>query len=258
MTSGASTSPREAGDSDNRGSVKPPGDPRGKARQAGLGSFFRTLPGLLTGIAALITAIATAFFGGTQVSARPTPTVTVTDVVTAPPTNITVPSGAQTGGAPSSGSVRSAPPAGIDLSSAKLVTSSVDQLTTSEPQQVGAKTYADAIRFSCSAPTAVDNGVDWGFHTLIYDVAGYSTLDAYIGVPNDASNAAGNGATIKFYEDGGSTQIGSAFTTELDHPSHVHLNLQRISQLEIFCSAANAGSNGDDIDVAIFNGTLTK
>jgi hypothetical protein len=84
-------------------------------------------------------------------------------------------------------------------------------------------------------------------------------LDATFGVPDGASNGTGNTATITFYKDGGSTRIGNSYTIALDAPAHIHLQLQGMSQLEIDCSAANQyGYSGDDIDVAIVNGTLSK
>jgi hypothetical protein len=233
---------------------------RGKGLVTVLGSFFTTLPGLLTGIAAL----GTAFFGGTQLSSQPTPTVTVTATVTA-----TVPARSAVSGAtanavpsspqvPSSGPAASAAPAapGTELSAlTPLQSSTVDQLTTGQSQQVGTKTYANAVRFSCSDPSP---GI-WSYNELVYEVAGDTAFDATFGVPDNASNGTGNSATITFYRDGGSTRMGNSFTVALDAPSHIHLNLQGASQLEIYCSAAKQyGGSGDDIDMAIVNGTLSK
>jgi len=89
-------------------------------------------------------------------------------------------------------------------------------------------------------------------------VAGYRTLTATIGVPSYAANAPGSSATIKFFKDGSSTQLGATLTVALDNPARVTLNLQGSSRLEIYCIAANQdGSNGDDINVAIGNAKLS-
>lgn len=97
----------------------------------------------------------------------------------------------------------------------------------------------------------------YGYNSLVYAVAGYKTLNATFGIPDNASNAAGNSATIKFYKDGGSTELGKPITIALDSPQRISLPLQGSSQMEISCVAAQTGSDGDDIDVAIGDATLS-
>jgi hypothetical protein len=231
--------------------------------QSVLLGFLGTLPGLITAVAALITALGGAFLGGTQLAgsaqARPTVFVTVTAHANATPA-----SGAATGSRgqkPTPSASAPTPPAstpaavsGTDLSSLTPVQSSVDGFTTDSPQQIGTTTYSNAIRFSCSST----GNSAFGFNTIVYDVAGYKTLNATFGIPDNASNAAGNSATIKFYKDGGSTELGQPLNVALNSPQQVNLNLQGSAQLEIYCVAANDDSdNGDDIDVAIGNATIS-
>lgn len=215
--------------------------------------FLGTLPGLITAVAALITAIGGAFLGGTQLAGRSQaqPTVFVTVTASASPAGQeTDPSGS----APASSGSTPATVSGTDLSSLTPVQSSVDGFTTNGPQQIGTTTYSNAIRFSCSTSNDA-----YGYNSLVYVVAGYKTLNATLGVPDNASNAAGNSATIKFYKDGGSTELGQPVTIALDSPQRVSLPLQGSSQLEISCVAANqTGNNGDDIDVAIGGATLSS
>lgn len=215
--------------------------------------FLGTLPGLITAVAGLITAIGGAFLGGTQLAghsqaqAQPTVFVTVTAGASVASQG-TDPSGS----APASSVSTPATVSGTDLSSLTPVQSSVDGFTTNGPQQIGTTTYPDAIRFSCSAANSD------GYNTLVYDVAGDKTLNATFGIPDNASNAAGNSATIKFYKDGGSTELGQPVTIALNSPQRVSLPLQGSAQLEISCVAANQiGTNGDDIDVAIGDATLS-
>jgi hypothetical protein len=264
VSSSTSTPPPKAERGGDETGPESTGGGRGKHLAVVLGSFFTTLPGLLTGIAAL----GTAFFGGTQLSSQPgpaaTPTVTVTATVTATAPAEPAVSGSAVSPGPSSaevaqgGPAASVPPApaGAELSAlTSLQSSTVDQLTTDQAQQVGAKTYANAVRFSCSDRASGT----WAYNELNYEVAGSTAFDATFGVPDNASNGTGNSATITFFRDGGSTRMANAFTVALDAPVHVHLSLQGTSQLEIDCSAADQNSsNGDDIDVAIVNGTLSK
>lgn len=227
-------------------------DGRSDRKQGLVLGFLGTLPGLITAVAALITAIGGAFLGGTQLAgksqAQPTVFVTVTATASAASQRTDL-----SGSAPASSGSTPANASGTDLSSLTPVQSSVDGFTTNGPQQIGTTTYADAIRFSCSAPIS-----GFGYNSLVYAVAGYQTLDATFGIPDNASNAAGNSATIKFSKDGGSTELGQPITIGLDRPQRVSLPLQGSSQLEISCVAANqTGSNGDDIDVAIGEATLS-
>ncbi len=229
------------------------GNDGGSDRKQGLVlGFLGTLPGLITAVAALITAIGGAFLGGTQLAgqsqAQPTVFVTVTAGASAASQG-TDPSGS----APASSVSTPATVSGTDLSSLTPVQSSVDGFTTNGPQQIGTTTYSDAIRFSCSVSNSA-----YSYNSLVYAVAGDKTLNATFGIPDNASNAAGNSATIKFYKDGGSTELGQPVTIALDSPQRVSLPLQGSSQLEISCVAANqTGSNGDDIDVAIGEATLS-
>jgi hypothetical protein len=258
VSSGTSTPPPKADDSRDKPRESADGS-RGKGLVALLGSFFTTLPGLLTGIAAL----GATFFGGTQLNSQPAPTVTVTATVTASVPARPALSGSTTKAIPSSPQGPSSDPttsAAPTVQSTELSTltalqsSTVDKLTTSQPQEMGNKTYANAVSFSCSDPADGSSN-----NELVYQVAGYTALDATFGVPDGASNGTGNTATITFYKDGGSTRIGNSYPIALDAPAHIHLQLQGMSQLEIDCSAANQyGYSGDDIDVAIVNGTLSK
>ncbi len=75
-----------------------------------------------------------------------------------------------------------------------------------------------------------------------YNVAGYKFLNAVIGVPSSASNAAGNSMTVTFFKDGSSNQLSTPVTVSLDHPQSVHLNLDGSSQLEIACTSISATS----------------
>jgi hypothetical protein len=116
------------------------------------------------------------------------------------------------------------------------------------PEQIGAVTYQDSVGFTCDTSGNLAN--------FVYDVAGYKYLTAFIGVPSDSTNAAGNAMTITFFKDG-STQLGQPITVSLDHPQSVHLPLQDASQLQISCNATNVTSHQAVLmDAALGNATI--
>lgn len=227
-----------------------------------LPGYIKALAALLTALAALITAFA-GFAGGRAANspqAQPTVYATVTTTATA---TVTVPAASsgsvsQNGGASplASPAATTSPATGVDLSTLQPVSTSVDNYSAARPQQIGVTTYQDGIRFSCSSG---DGDSYYGYNNVTYDVAGFGTLTATIGVPPDAGNAADNSATIEFYKDGTSTQLHPLVTVALDSPQTVKVNLQGASQLEINCTAAaEGGSYGDDIDVVIGDATLSR
>jgi hypothetical protein len=120
-------------------------------------------------------------------------------------------------------------------------------------EQIGTTTYPDSVRFTCASGENVA-------HTyLVYDVAGFSFLNATIGVPSDATNAAGNTMGITFFKDGTTQQLGKTITIALDQPGQVHLNLDGASQLEIGCAATStANQQAVQMDVALGNAVLTN
>jgi hypothetical protein len=146
-----------------------------------------------------------------------------------------------------------APSADTALSSLRVLQADVALYTADSRQQIGATNYPDAIRFSCSAPT------HGGHYSVTYDVAGFATLAATIGIPSNATNAAGNSAIIQFFKDGGPTHLGQTLTVSLDNPQTITLQLDNSSQLEIHCDAAKVtGTTGYDIDVVIGTATLSN
>lgn len=212
------------------------------------------MPGILTGLAALITAVAGAFYGGTQLSPRgPQPAVTVTVTVTAPGRTVTASTGAAHRGSRSgptsqnSGSVQAA--GAVHLSSLTPLQDNENRSGDSAsegPQQIGSATYADSVRFTCGPQSDPSS--------LVYDVAGYKTFKATIGVPSDATNASGNSTAIQFLKDGSSVQLSPGITTALDQPQNVTIPLSGASQLEISCASSSSES---DMDIVVANATLT-
>jgi hypothetical protein len=116
------------------------------------------------------------------------------------------------------------------------------------PQQIGATIYQNSVGFTCYTGSP---------SYLVYNVAGYKFLNALIGIPSGASNAAGNSMTITFFKDGSSTQLGSPVTVSLDHPQAVHLDLAGSSQLEIACAAiSQTRHSAVEMDGALGNATI--
>jgi hypothetical protein len=155
---------------------------------------------------------------------------------------------ATTSAVPADGGGPGAPIA--DLSALTPVSENYVSNQSTGPQQIGATTYQDSVRFTC-------NTYGGNSGNVVYDVAGYKFLTAVIGIPSNASNAAGNAMTITFYKDGSSTQLSTPVTVSLDHPQSVHLNLQNSSQLEVSCNAINTTSQSSEyMDVALGKATI--
>jgi hypothetical protein len=78
------------------------------------------------------------------------------------------------------------------------------------PEQIGATIYQNSVGFTCynDNPSYID-----------YNVAGYKFLNAVIGVPSSASNAAGNSMTVTFFKDGSSNQLSTPVTVSLGPPA---------------------------------------
>ncbi len=172
------------------------------------------------------------------------------------------PSGAGSAGAasgspsagPSPSSTATAPPAtsGTNLFNLTAVQNIGAYNLVNGSEQIGTVTYPDSVRFSCSTGDNVA-------HTyLVYDVAGFSFLNATMGVPSDATNAAGNTMAVTFFKDGTTQQLGKTISIALDQPAQVHLNLDGASQLEIGCAATSSASQQPvQMDVALGNAVLT-
>jgi hypothetical protein len=215
--------------------------------------FLGTLQGSITAVLGIIATVG-AFYGAHRLVGQPSPQPTVFVTIT-PRATAASQGTAPPGSAPAPSVRTSATVNRTDLESLTPVQNGVDRFATHEPQQIGIITYPEAIRFSCSSSSDVMGP----YNSLVYKVAGYKTLNATFGIPSDATNAAGNSATIKFYKDGGSTQLGQTYTIALDSPQKVRLPLRGSSQLEISCVAANQddpSGDGDDIDVIIGHATL--
>jgi hypothetical protein len=217
-----------------------------------------TAPGL-TAIAALITAIAgvSGFYGGTRAAAQaPQPAVTVT--VTAPARTVTFP-------AQVASSAASTPPPQASTPAATTTPARTAYLADQKPlqdievadgvingpQEIGARTYADSVRLTCSYP-GDDLSIYANPSSLVYEVATYTTLKVLLGVPSDAANASGNTATIKFFKDGTTNQLATA-DIALDQPQNMTIRLNGASQVTIDCSGS-----ASDIDVALGNATLSS
>lgn len=171
------------------------------------------------------------------------------------------PSGAGSAGAasgspsagPSPSSTATAPPAtsGTNLFNLTAVQNIGAYNLVNGSEQIGTVTYPDSVRFSCSTGDSVA-------HTyLVYDVAGFSFLNATMGVPSDSTNAAGNTMAVTFFKDGTTQQLGKTISIALDQPAQVHLNLDGASQLEIGCAATSSASQQPvQMDVALGNAVL--
>jgi len=205
---------------------------RGWARLGELG------PAWITAIAALIVALTGAGFFAGRVTAGATNTVVApvlpSKASSAPPTAT---QREQPSGAASSG--------GITYLTQLTPLQTNDGFTV-EPVQMGTTTYQQSIRFTCQ--TAVTS--------VVYNVTGFTFLDATVGVPNNATNAAGYTANISFFKNGSATQLSLPITDVVGKLQKVHLNLEGAVQLQITCTTEADGSD-TFMDVALGNPSLS-
>jgi hypothetical protein len=114
---------------------------------------------------------------------------------------------------------------------------------------LGSANYPNSITLHCGS---------FGGDYITYDVAGYSTLDATVGVPNDFGGAIGRTGTVTFFG-GGARQLGQPLTVSLDHPQRVHIDLPGGSQLKITCAGYDTTAHASSfIDVVLGSATLSS
>jgi hypothetical protein len=240
------------------GTTKQNAEPAQKGKP-GVIEWLQTVPGIVTAVAGLLAAVG-ALYGGAQLSSSngtPRPAVTVTvpvpgDTVTVSAAAATVAAGSSPHAPPvptTSGTVL--PPGAAYLSALRPLQDNEPQFSegaTEAPQQIGTTTYTDSVRFTCG-----DQG---DTSSLVYDVAGYSALRFTLGVPDNATDAAGNSAAVQFLKDGGPTQLIPQVTTALGQPQTVTVPLAGTVQLEISCTASS--SSGGGIDIVLGNATLSR
>jgi hypothetical protein len=242
------------------GATKQGADPVQRKRP-GVIDWLQTVPGIVTAIAGLLAAVG-AFYGGAQLSsggATPQPAVTVT--VPAPGHTVTVPAAATvtvTAGSTSratqvpTASGTALPPGAVYLSARAPLQFDEQEYsgtTTEAPEQIGTTTYPDSVRFLCDDQDYTSS--------LVYDVAGFSALRLTIGVPNDATDAAGNSAAVQFLKDGGSTQLIPQVSVALDQAQTVTVPLTGTSQLELSCTASSSPGSGG-MDIVLGNAALIR
>jgi hypothetical protein len=209
------------------------------------------------------TALATTSGKATPSATQPSPTESATSSGPSTGASGGASPGATDGSSPGTSaspvSTTSAVPAGgggpgapiADLSALTPVSTNNISSPSTGPEQIGSTTYQDSVRLTCYSGGGTNQS------NVIYDVAGYKYLNTVIGIPSNASNAAGNAMTITFYKDGSATQLTTPVTVTLDHPQSVHLNLQDSSQLDIACDAINTASQQSAyMDVAFGNATI--
>ncbi len=178
---------------------------------------------------------------------RPTATATATtEPVTADPTSTPSPSPENSGGTTPTNAPLAA--GTTDLSAIRPVsTTSITGLITG-PQQIGTTNYPSSVRFNCTSSPSIPC-------SITYNVAGAALLDAVIGVPNDATRAAGVVAPITFFKDS-TTQLGPPVDVVIGQPQTIHLSLQGATQLIIQCHPTDNIQHSVYLDLVLGNAII--
>jgi hypothetical protein len=196
-------------------------------------------PAWITAIATLILALTGAGFFAGRATATPAKTVTA-------PARLSEKPSASPAATPREQPSNIASSSGITYLSQLTPLQTGYSSFTAEPVQMGTATYQRSIRFTCQTPVT----------SVVYNVTGYTFLDATVGVPNNASNAAGSTTNISFFKNGSTTQLGPTITDVLGQLQKIHLNLQGAVQLQIACNTAADGPD-TSMDVALGNPSLS-
>jgi hypothetical protein len=115
----------------------------------------------------------------------------------------------------------------------------------------GVDSHISGVDYSYSAtlgcPLAADNVIDW-------DVAGYRTFMAMVGIADNESGALRETATVTFF-DQDKHLLGTA-KVSLDHPQPVKLTLNGANRLQVTCTISPASSTV--FDLSLGNGALIR
>lgn len=208
-------------------------------RRRGVALILYNIKDILTSVAGIVTVLASFGLGvgADRVAHSQSPTATqppVTITVSALPASNTP---TLTPSFSSTPSLSSPPPTSADPAKVTKL-SAINPIQTKNVSnpiagsvQVGTATYPNSIRFTCNGAYPGD---------VVYNVARFKFLNATIGVPNDARNAAGNTTVITFLKDSSAAQpLGSPLNVAVGQPQLVHLDLQGATQLDIHCVATN-------------------
>jgi hypothetical protein len=110
-------------------------------------------------------------------------------------------------------------------------------------QQIDGTIYQNSISFTVTQNSYVT-----------YDVTGYNSLTAVIGIPDDVTDATGDVVSITFSQSD-NLQLDSV-TVSPDRPQSIDLNLQGSAQLVITCTAKDSSGQVVSVDVAFGNAEL--
>jgi hypothetical protein len=122
---------------------------------------------------------------------------------------------------------------------------------TVQPVQMDGTKYQQSFVMMCW-PTSLGGGSQH----MIYEVTGYKTLSATIGIPDDASGASGLTANFTFTKNGPTDPLGPPYSVEIDASQKVTIPLDGATQLSINCTISGP-PNAGAIYVAVGGGVLS-
>jgi hypothetical protein len=212
--------------------------------------FWATVPGVLTGLAALLTAVG-AFLGIfvhqqarvindktrelNEAKAAPTPTVTVT-VTETPTPQADTQNNLDTGGFDST----DAPVSGIRYLADLDAVQSDAWIVEPGDKTISNRQYSHSLLLGCAGAPGV---------YAIYDVHGSTSLTARVGIADDATNASGVIAAVTFTNEDG-VKLGKSVTVSVGHSQPVNLPTSGVVQLKVTCVSRDKVT-GDERDVEL-------
>ncbi|MEU0817102.1 hypothetical protein [Streptomyces mirabilis] len=221
-------------DKQQRDATDPPPAPR---RQRGIPRWVELLVLAATAVGG--------FFGGQVVvinkdsggDAKPsaeatvTATVTATSTVTASPSDTTLSGGEPPTDDPSAPSGSPAPGRRTFLADLGVVDGGGE--ANASPATLLGHSYPKAVRLNCDA-----NG-----QSAVYNVSGYKTLQASVGIASDSYNAIGSVGSVSVTSASGN-QIGHPVETRSSSVAKLSVDISGQDQVKITCVMTKTGSEG--------------
>lgn len=117
------------------------------------------------------------------------------------------------------------------------------------PQTIKNLSYTNSVSFDCPGSPSTPY--------VAYDVSGYHTFTALVGLADNTQNAIGDEGTVTF-TDQNNRQLGKAVTVALGSPARVTLNIVGVTQLGATCVGRNVATQSwVDIPVVLGNAAVS-
>ena len=220
----------------------------GKGRRKGrVGAALKSFGGFMTALAAIATAVAAILGLMVHHQSSQLADIKVTVSQQAQQIQQLKADPAPTQGSGGGGNTPSPAPLPSGYHYLSDLTATVDNSSAGAGQQViVAKPYPNSLAFYCEGPNGDQPDV-------AYDVAGSTTFNSEIGIPDNMSGATDVIATVTF-TDQADQRVGKPVQVSLGHPVPISLDISGVDQLGITCVGRDARTNQNETSFQVAMG----